>query len=525
MKIRFQVTGPRLNPENFAAGKFDPGRDPDESFRCDFCCFTGSENEALEAAGKLREIFPEAGVFSASGKYLNLRADGKFIAREICGISGKCRENAEKGGKKRISETNPDDFHIFYALMRARQLGKCVDISGKYPGTGDAENAWKTLAEILENSEILRTMADLLVAGTELEKSSDGLEIEFAGGNFAGILARLTVLAEERRELSNPGLEPLMSAVYGYIDARTEKAEITEDIFEVEKMKTDRPDETGFDAESVKNGLVRWIRDFFEENGPGCNAVVGISGGKDSSVAAALCVEALGKDRVIGILMPDGEQPDIDFSYKLVNSLGIKHYTVNISQGVRGLKNAMPADVPETRQASINLSPRIRMSTLYYLSQCMNGRVVNTCNLSEDWVGYSTRYGDAAGDFSPLSHLTVTEVKALGRLLGLPRELTDKAPSDGLSGKTDEDNLGFTYDVLDRYIRTGEIDDEQTKIRIDTLHKRNMFKLLPMPSFDPGIAVYGGENKIKTGNLTGAGNGGAHDCTCGEKRKGATELD
>ena len=237
MKIRFQVTGPRLNPENFAAGKFDPGRDPDESFRCDFCCFTGSENEALEAAGKLREIFPEAGVFSASGKYLNLRADGKFIAREICGISGKCRENAEKGGKKRISETNPDDFHIFYALMRARQLGKCVDISGKYPGTGDAENAWKTLAEILENSEILRTMADLLVAGTELEKSSDGLEIEFAGGNFAGILARLTVLAEERRELSNPGLEPLMSAVYGYIDARTEKAEITEDIFEVEKMK------------------------------------------------------------------------------------------------------------------------------------------------------------------------------------------------------------------------------------------------------------------------------------------------
>ena len=95
-------------------------------------------------------------------------------------------------------------------------------------------------------------------------------------------------------------------------------------------------------------------------------------------------------------------------------------------------------------QARINLAPRLRMSAVYAVSQCFNGRVVNTCNLSEDWVGYSTRYGDAAGDFSPMAGFTVQEVKAVGRYLGLPEELIEKAPSDGLSGKTDEDNLGFT---------------------------------------------------------------------------------
>lgn len=242
-----------------------------------------------------------------------------------------------------------------------------------------------------------------------------------------------------------------------------------------------------FDALKVKNDCVEWIRDFFEKNGKGCNAVLGISGGKDSSVAAALCVEALGKDRVIGVLMPCGEQHDIDAAYMLVNHLGIKHYVVNIKDAVERIKNAIPSELSLTAQTVTNLPPRIRMSTLYAVSQSVNGRVVNTCNLSEDWVGYSTRYGDAAGDFSPMSLLTVKEVKEIGRLLGLPAVLVDKVPIDGLQGKTDEDNLGFTYEVLDRYIRTGEIDDEKTKERIDYLHRINQFKLQLMPVFDPNL--------------------------------------
>ena len=242
-----------------------------------------------------------------------------------------------------------------------------------------------------------------------------------------------------------------------------------------------------FDAKRVKDECVAWIREFFEQNGKGCNAVLGISGGKDSSVVAALCVEALGKDRVIGVLMPCGEQPDIDSAYLLVNHLGIKYYVVNIKDAVDGVKNSISKSIEITDQARINLSPRIRMATVYAVSQCFNGRVANTCNLSEDYVGYSTRYGDAAGDFSPLAHLTVDEVKKIGKELGLPNELVEKVPSDGLCGKTDEDNLGFTYAELDRYIRTGEIDDKAKKERIDRLHKQNLFKLLPMPSFDPKI--------------------------------------
>ena len=242
-----------------------------------------------------------------------------------------------------------------------------------------------------------------------------------------------------------------------------------------------------FDAVKVKNECVAWIRKFFEENGPGCNAVLGVSGGKDSSVAAALCVEALGKDRVIGVLMPNGEQFDIDMSYLLCDHLGIRHYVVNIHDAVQGVLSAIPKELEITQQSKVNLPPRIRMSTLYAVSQSCNGRVVNTCNLSEDWVGYSTRYGDSVGDFSPLSHLTVDEVKQVGRVLGLPDVLVDKVPIDGLCGKTDEDNLGFTYAVLDRYIRTGEIDDPATKQRIDEMHRKNLFKLQLMPSFVPEL--------------------------------------
>ena len=242
-----------------------------------------------------------------------------------------------------------------------------------------------------------------------------------------------------------------------------------------------------FDVEKITNDCVEWIREFFEKNGKDCNAVVGISGGKDSSVAAALCVKALGKDRVIGVLMPSGVQHDIDMAYMLVNHLGIKHYEINIKSAVDAIKGEIAKEVELSEQSVINLPPRIRMSTLYAVSQSVNGRVVNTCNLSEDWVGYSTRYGDAAGDFSPMSNLTVAEVKLIGAHLGLPKALVEKVPIDGLCSKTDEENLGFTYEVLDKYIRTGVCEDKQTKELIDKKHKANLFKLEMMPSFKPQI--------------------------------------
>lgn len=239
-----------------------------------------------------------------------------------------------------------------------------------------------------------------------------------------------------------------------------------------------------FDVKETTKNCVQWIRDWFEDNGKGCNAIVGISGGKDSSVVAALCVEALGKDRVIGVLMPCGEQADIDMARKLVNHLDIKSYEINIANAVNGLLGEF-TDFEVSKQTKVNLPPRIRMATLYAVGQSMNGRVANTCNLSEDWVGYSTRYGDSVGDFSPLSRLTVTEVKAMGRELNLPIDLVDKVPIDGLSGLTDEENLGFRYTVLDRYIREGVCEDDAVRALIDDKHKKNLFKLELMPCFEP----------------------------------------
>ena len=240
-----------------------------------------------------------------------------------------------------------------------------------------------------------------------------------------------------------------------------------------------------FDAVKVKNDIVKWIQDWFEVNGKGCKGVLGISGGKDSSVVAALLVEALGKENVVGVLMPKGEQFDIDVSLALCEHLGIEKYIVNINDAYNGLYNELKkSGVEINTQAETNLPPRLRMATVYAVSQSVNGRVANTCNLSEDWVGYSTRYGDSVGDFSPLSKLTVQEVKAVGKALGLPDKFTEKTPIDGLQGKTDEDNLGFTYAVLDKYIRTGVCEDEKTKERIDYLHRINQFKLELMPVFN-----------------------------------------
>lgn len=244
-----------------------------------------------------------------------------------------------------------------------------------------------------------------------------------------------------------------------------------------------------FNVEKTTSDIIKWVRDWFEVNGPGCNAVIGISGGKDSSVTAAVCAAALGRERVVGVMMPNGVQPDINYSQMLIEHLGIRSVTVNIKDAYDELSLEVASALGReygtelSRQTVINMAPRLRMTALYAVSQSLNGRVANTCNLSEDWVGYSTRWGDSVGDFSPLSNLTVHEVIEVGRYLGLPDYIVDKAPSDGLTGLTDEDNLGFTYETLDRYIRTGVCIPEEKKELIDRKHRANLFKLSMMPAF------------------------------------------
>ena len=252
-----------------------------------------------------------------------------------------------------------------------------------------------------------------------------------------------------------------------------------------------------FDAKKVTEDLCNWITDWFDKNGKDCNAVIGISGGIDSSTVAAACVRALGNDRVFGVLMPDEVQYDIGYSKLLVDHLEINSITCDIHSSVSKVKRSIQEGdykdnyAPDfikrirlSRQTEINLPARIRMCTLYAVSQSVNGRVINTCNLSESYCGYDTIFGDSAGDMSPLKMLTKTEVRAIAKELGLPDALVNKVPRDGLCGKTDEENFGFSYDVLDRYIRTGEIDDLDAKKKIDTLHEKNLFKLQPMAHFE-----------------------------------------
>ncbi len=184
-------------------------------------------------------------------------------------------------------------------------------------------------------------------------------------------------------------------------------------------------------------------------------------------------------------MMPRGEQFDIDVSHALVEHLGIRGIVIKVGEACDAVEKAVSKQLGElSSRTKTNLPPRIRMTTLYAVSQTLNGRVANTCNLSEDYVGYNTIFGDNTGDFSPLSQLTVQEVKAIGRACGLPDRFVDKVPIDGLQGKTDEDNLGFTYAALDKYIRSGVCDDTEIKTKIDKRHEANLFKLKPMPTFE-----------------------------------------
>lgn len=241
------------------------------------------------------------------------------------------------------------------------------------------------------------------------------------------------------------------------------------------------------DIRKIKEEMTAWLREYFANNGNPV-AIIGISGGTDSSVAAAMLCEAIGRENVIGVMMPNGYQHDIDVSQALVAHLGIKSHTVNIKNVTEAINAAVEEGTGLVTKGNdcymTNTPSRIRMSTLYGIGALYgNSRVINTCNLSEDYVGYSTKFGDSAGDVGFLSALTKTEVKELGRLLGLPVQFVDKIPEDGMSGKSDEEKLGFTYAALDRYIRTGEIDNEETKNKIDRMHRANLHKITPMPVY------------------------------------------
>ncbi len=237
------------------------------------------------------------------------------------------------------------------------------------------------------------------------------------------------------------------------------------------------------DIQKIRLDCVTWIRHYFENNGKGCMAVIGISGGKDSSIVAALCVEALGKERVLGVLMPYRKQADIQDAYRVVEHLGIRSMEVDVFPAVQAILGGMKPHIKPSVQTRINLTPRVRMVTLYAISQSVNGRVANTCNLSENHIGFATHFGDGAGDFAPIAHLTVTELYELGKVLGLPIDLAVKKPA--CDHGDDEDVIGFSYEVLDTYIRTGICEDPAVKAKIDDLERKNRFKLQTIPSFIP----------------------------------------
>ena len=238
----------------------------------------------------------------------------------------------------------------------------------------------------------------------------------------------------------------------------------------------------------MKEAIVKWIQNWFKENGPDCKAVIGISGGKDSSIVAALCVEALGKDRVIGVMIPDNLSDYDRDAHTLIDWLKIPNMCIELDPIVKPVLNQIVEYGAWSNQTSINLRPRLRMSILYAIAQSHNGRVANTCNLSESYIGWETRWGDAVGDFAPLQGLTCSEVIALGRELDLPKELIEKVPSDGLCGRSDEEAFGFSYDEVDRWIRLGVKGEHHTKIM--PIHNKNRFKKLDLPHYSPPLVQY-----------------------------------
>ena len=240
-----------------------------------------------------------------------------------------------------------------------------------------------------------------------------------------------------------------------------------------------------FDAKKVKNDVVTWIRQWFEKNGKGCNACVAMSGGKDSTIVAKLCVEALGADRVIGVGIPDKGQ-SLNDADEIANWLGIQFHEVNIGKVTDAIKFELyyGGNVRTTVQAEQNIPPRVRMLILYAISQSNNGRVVGTCNASENYIGYFTKFGDGASDFEPIAELTVHELYQVGDELGIPKKWTYKTPDDGLPHSMPDDEKfekkGFNYEKLDKYIRLGTSGDAVADAAIEKMHAQNAFKMKPV---------------------------------------------
>lgn len=251
-----------------------------------------------------------------------------------------------------------------------------------------------------------------------------------------------------------------------------------------------------FNVEKVTNNLIKWCKDWFEKNGPNANAVIGMSGGKDSTIAAAVLCKALGSNRVIGVLLPSNGQ-GLNDADLICDYLNMEFYCIPIGPICNEFESRISGNFKLSSQTLQNIPPRIRMTALYGVAQSLNGRVVNTCNMSEDYIGYSTKFGDAAGDFSLFANLTVTEVLAIGDYLGLPKEWVHKTPDDGLPGSSpDEEKFGFTYAELDMYLRCNiepighchnNEDEPQKVVKIENMHKWNLHKLNPMPAFNPYI--------------------------------------
>jgi len=230
-----------------------------------------------------------------------------------------------------------------------------------------------------------------------------------------------------------------------------------------------------FNGDMVCKNIINWIREYFKAQPNANGAIIGISGGKDSSVAAKLLVEALGKERVFGVLMPNGVQKDIDDSLRVVDILGIDYKIVNIEKAYNGLLEEIQ-EKSLSIDAKINIPPRLRMTTLYALGVNMHYRVCGTGNKSEGFVGYTTKWGDNAFDFNPIGDLTTEEVIAVGDALGLPYELVHKTPNDGLSGQSDEEKLGFSYQQINEYIESGSCGDKEIDEKIKLKHEYNKHK-------------------------------------------------
>ncbi|MCR5789865.1 MAG: nicotinate-nucleotide adenylyltransferase [Lachnospiraceae bacterium] len=370
------------------------------------------------------------------------------------------------------------------------------------------EDTWESIQPVIEDYKTrYRAQIGVIYGSKYAVSSSEIRERILQGQDVSGFLPESVAWYVQGRGLYTQKLG-------GFERLKEEMPEQNEPAFRIGNEYLAKYLETHFNPEKLASDLIRFIQDWFFENGKGCTAVVGLSGGKDSTTVATLCKLALGQDRVFGVLMPDHTQSDLDVSKAVAEWLGISYIIVNIGEATDGIRHCigeaalfteaggaeintetrvMARDgrlvsvtgITESPQMLLNIPPRIRMTTLYAIAQTMNGRVSNNCNRSENYVGYSTLYGDAAGDFSPLHNLTVTEIIKLGEYLQIPSRFIYKLPSDGLSGKTDEDALGFTYEALDTYILTGICEDPAVKEKIDARHRANLFKLRPMAAFTP----------------------------------------